>query len=239
VSDDCITWRPARRVIKPDDRDEGITEFYSIGGVIARGDLLIGLLKVLRDDLPHEPGAQARGIGYTSLAWSRDGENWQRDRQPLLDRNPEPGSWDRAMTWGDYQLIVGEETFLYYGGYARGHKVEPRKERQIGLAKMKRDRYVAREAGPEGGSMQTPPFILKGNGLTVNADIVGELRIRVLDATGKAVSGFDTRDCAPIKGDSLTHTVRWKRNLASLRNKPIQLDFQLRNAKIYGFELLS
>ena len=47
------------------------------------------------------------------------------------------------MTWIGYALPVGDEVYLYYGGYARGHKVEPDTERQIGLAKMKRDRYVA------------------------------------------------------------------------------------------------
>lgn len=37
------------------------------------------------------------------------------------------------MTWADCQLVVGDEMFIYYGGYARGHKVERFTERQIGL----------------------------------------------------------------------------------------------------------
>ena len=77
TSKDGVHWEPPRRIIKPDDQDEGITEFYSIGGVVARGGLLIGLLKVLRDDLPCEPGGPKQGIGYTVLAWTRDGETWQ------------------------------------------------------------------------------------------------------------------------------------------------------------------
>ncbi|MBA3417007.1 MAG: hypothetical protein H0U10_17440, partial [Chloroflexia bacterium] len=144
VSADCIHWSPMKRIILADERDEGITEFYSIGGVIARGGLLIGLLKVLRDDLPHEPDAEVHGIGYTCLAWTRDGENWERDREPFLPRNPEPGTWDRAMTWGDWQLPVDDELYIYYGGYARGHKVERFTERQLGLARMPLDRYVSR-----------------------------------------------------------------------------------------------
>src|SRR5437867_11248816 len=58
VSDDCVTWSKARRIIAPDGRDEGITEFYGIGQVIARGGLLLGPLKVLRDDLAPEPGGE-------------------------------------------------------------------------------------------------------------------------------------------------------------------------------------
>ena len=56
VSRDCIAWSAPRRIIVADDRDEGVTEFYGIGPVLARGGLLIGLLKVLRDDLSPEPG---------------------------------------------------------------------------------------------------------------------------------------------------------------------------------------
>jgi hypothetical protein len=237
VSKDCVTWEPARRIIKPDEKDEGITEFYSIGGVLARGGLLIGLLKVLRDDLPHEPGAEPHGIGYTVLAWSRDGQTWQRDRQPFLERNPQPGTWDRAMTWGDYQLPVGDEIFIYYGGYARGHKVERFTERQIGLARMKRDRYVSRDAGTEGGWLRTPIVRLDGARLTVNADARGELRIAALDAAGRPLAGFEAKDCAPIRGDSLAHAARWKRPLAALRGRPVQLEFRLRDARLYGFAL--
>src|SRR5262245_12435547 len=46
VSKDGLHWSAPRRVIKPDNRDPGVTEFYSVGGVLARGDLLIGLLKL-------------------------------------------------------------------------------------------------------------------------------------------------------------------------------------------------
>ena len=70
-------------------------------------------------------------------------DHWQRYREPFLDRNPDPGSWDHAMAWMSAAVPVGDEMLLYYGGYARGHKVEPKTERQIGLARMKRDRYVA------------------------------------------------------------------------------------------------
>src|SRR5206468_12188895 len=143
-------------------------EFYSIGGVIARGRMLVGLLKVLRDDLPCEPGANVEGIGYTVLVWSHDGENWHRDRQPFFDRNQEKESWDHAMAWMDYQLPVGDEVYIYYGGYAHGHKVERFKERQIGMVRMKRDRYAAREAEKQ-GVMRTRLLNLQGARLTLNA----------------------------------------------------------------------
>jgi hypothetical protein len=154
-----------------------------------------------------------------------------------MDRNPEPHSWDRAMTWGDCLLPVDDENFIYYGGYARGHKVERYKERQIGFARMKRDRFVSRDAGGDTGVLRSPTVLLDGSNLTINADIAGELRVAILDKGGQPLGGFAASDCEPIKGDSLSHAVRWKAGLASLNRAPVQLEFQLRNASLYSFEL--
>lgn len=68
TSTDCLNWTLPRRIIAPDNQDAGITEFYSIGNVIARGDMLVGMLKVLRDDLPCDVNGPTNGIGYTVLA---------------------------------------------------------------------------------------------------------------------------------------------------------------------------
>ena len=107
----------------PDALDEGLLEFYGMGGLHVRGGLQIGLVRILRDDLPCDSDGPKDGIGYTVLATSRDGVAWQRDRKPFLSRNPENGSWDHAMAWMSSALPVGDEVFFYYGGYARGHKI--------------------------------------------------------------------------------------------------------------------
>ncbi len=177
---------------------------------------------------------KAAGLGYTVLAWSRDGRSWQRDHEPFLDRNPVPGSWDHAFAWGDYQLNVGEETWVYFGGYARGHKVARFDERQIGLARMPRDRYVAREADLNVGRLLTKPLRLTGVSLTVNAKIAGFLRIRLLDQKGKPLPGYDW---AEIKGDGVDLPVEWKANLTRLRGKTVHIDFQLKDAQLFGFDL--
>jgi hypothetical protein len=237
-SDDCIHWSPAERIIVADDQDEGVTEFYSIGNVIARGGMLVGLLKVLRDDLAPEPGGDVTGIGYTCLAWTHDGKKWHRDRQPFMDRNSAPGTWDRAMTWGDCLLPVNDEVFIYYGGYARGHKVERFKERQLGFARIKRDRFVAREASEDEGSLRTVPFVLAAEELSINANIGGDLRVAILDEAGSAIEGFGAEDCARLQGDSLTHTPRWKHPLAALNGKTVKLQFTAKDAQSYAFELV-
>ncbi|HJN17013.1 MAG TPA: hypothetical protein QGH10_16020, partial [Armatimonadota bacterium] len=234
VSDDLINWTEKDLAFTPDGDDEGETQFYCCAGLIARGGLLIGTLKVLRDDLPANADGPVAGIGYTVLVWSRDGETWHRDRQEFLPRNPEPGTWDHAMTWGDCQLVVGDETFIYYGGYKQGHKSERFTERQIGLARMPRDRYVARVAGNTRGTLRTPLLTLSSASMTINAKIDGYLRVRVLDESGAPIPGLDWDDCPSITGDSIAHPVP----LHLPRGRPIHLEFALRNASVFGFDLL-
>jgi hypothetical protein len=241
-SPDLRTWETPHYVLTPDDRlDEGETQFYATDGFLVRGDLTIGMVKVLRDDLkaddPPDPPEQY-GIGYTTLAWTRDGETWVRDREVFFDRHPEKGTWDHAHAWVDEQVLVGDEVYLYYGGYTRGHKVNRFEERQIGLVKMKRDRYVSREAGAAPGTLRTPQVILEATGLTLNAKVDGEIRVRILDATGQPLPGFDWDDCDPIRGDSLAYPVNWKGSWAALRGQAVRLEFALREAALYGFELI-
>ncbi len=108
-STDLIHRSEPQPVIVPDEKDAPRFEYYAMNGYLARGGLLIGFAKVLQDNLPADPGEPNAGIGYSVLTWSRDGVHWQRDREPFLDRNPAPGTWDHAMSWIDCQLPVGDE----------------------------------------------------------------------------------------------------------------------------------
>jgi hypothetical protein len=253
VSDDLINWKPPWQIITPDPNAEiekGETQFYGLNGVIARGSLLVGMIKVLRDDLNCEPGKTATelhdarrpfaGLGYTVLGWSYDGEHWHRDTQPFLDRNPLPGTWDRAMSWGDSQVIVGDQVYLYYGGYRWGHKAEVYTERQIGLARMPRDRYVALVAGKTAGLVRTRLARLQASRMTLNACVSGpgsQVQVRILDEAAKPYAGFDWGDAAPIQGDRVDHPINWKGKLADLRDKPVQFEVKLADAKLYSFDL--
>ena len=201
-------------------------EFYGVGGTIARGSLLIGFARMLRDDLPAEPGGAPEGIGWTALVTSRDGRRWERDDEPFFDRSPDPEAWDRAMAWIGCALPVGDEVFLYYGGYQRGHKVEPTKERQIGLARMPADRFVSRDAvGETPGRLLTVPLRTPEGGprgLVLNAAAAagGEIRVAVLDAgTGEVLPGYGLANASPVGGDGLALPVSWRDHRAPRRHR--------------------
>ena len=247
ISKDLVHWEPIWPIMMPKigvPKEQGETQFYSMSGIIARGDLLIGLVKILRDDLNATPGTNAKemgdmdrkaaGIGYTVIAWSRDGRTWERDYEPFIPNNPIPGTFDHAMAWGDEQIIVGDETYVYYGGYERGHKVNRFNERHFGLAHMPRDRYVSRDADLNLGTLITKPVMITADHLIVNANVRDECRIRLLDMNCKPLDGFDWVE---LKGDSVEHKVEWVKKLYSISGKPVRIEFQLKTAQLFGFYL--
>jgi len=251
-SSDLVNWEEPWYVVRPDkDEDQGVTQFYAMSGFLTRGPLRIGMVKVLRDDLKaDEPpliDPAAYGIGYTALAWTRDGRHWHREPGVFFDRNPKPQTWDRAHAWIDEQLIVGNEVYLYYGGYRQGHKMNRFRERQIGLVKMPLDRYVARQSLPgETGRLLTIPLCTGAiHGLIVNADAShGTLRVQVRDDRGEAIEGLSFDDCVNVTADGTRLPIRWTneqetaKRFAKLQDKQISLEFELKGASLFAFDFV-
>lgn len=238
-SRDLVHWTPARYVVLPDPaHDEGETQFYAMDGYRMRGDLIVGMVKVLRDDLkaddpPNPP--EAYGMGYTTLAWSRDGQRWARDTTPFFSPNPEAGAWDHAHAWIDEQVAVDDEVYLYYGGYAHGHKVGRFEERQIGLVTIKQDRYAGWTAANGEGELVTPPLLLNSTALSVNVDAEeGRLVAELRDGDGRAFRGFGYKDCRAVSGDHVRAELKWDKSLTRLEGKQAVLAFRLENATLYA-----
>ncbi|MBL9215352.1 MAG: hypothetical protein JNG83_07750 [Opitutaceae bacterium] len=247
TSRDFVHWSQPWRIGVPQAFDDGAVEFYAIGGTFARGQLLVGFARVLRDDQSAEAGGPVAGIGWTSLVTSRDGVSWQRHPEVFFDRNPVPGSWDRAMSWIGSAVPVGDELYLYYGGYKRGHKIEPTTERQIGLVRMPRDRFVGRAAfGPAPGRLQTVAFQLPRGGaarLSLNMQSApgGTLRVQFRNAAGGVVAGYGFADFSPLTGDGQALRLRradgTEADLRAFSNETFSLEFELNNAELFAFSL--
>ena len=228
TSVDFVNWTPLQRIFVPDEQDQGELEFYGCRPVV-RGNQMVGFVRILRDDI-------ANGIGYTVLATCNDGENWTRLRTAFLDRNADnPGAFDHAVAWISDCVTVGDQEYIYYGAYSGGHKTHS--DRTLGLARLRRDGFVSRDAGQDGGGLLTRMLTIAGSQLTVNADVRGDLRLRVLDSRGKPLPGFGFGDMQPLKGDSVAHAVTWAGALTSLRDIAVRLDFKLRDVDLYGFEV--
>jgi hypothetical protein len=246
TSHDFENWSQPQIVVKPTAQDPENIQWYGVGGVHRRGNLLLGFLKVLRDDLSPE-GVPARsiqkitggsGIGWTNLIWSYDGENWKRDETPFFEPNPTVGAWDHAVAWVDSAVPVKDELYLYYGGYQWGHKSSPQIERQIGMVKVARDRYVARTAGEQEGTLRLRPTTLNAEQVTLNVNAVnGSVRTQILDRAGKPIPGFTFADCKPITSDELAAPLTCQRSLQELVGESVQFEFSLKNAQLFALEL--
>ena len=203
---------------------------------MVRGNLYIGFLRVLRDDLPATKGSPVNGIGWTELMTSRDGKNWARHQDRFLDRNPVEGAWDHAFAWFADSIQVGDKEYVYYGGYSHGHKVG---EREVGLGFLRQNGFVSRDAGSAEGFLRTPPVIFNGSAIKVNANVKGQIVVRITDEHGKPLQGFDWKDCHPVQGDSLRHALKWKSNdISFVNNKPVRLQFRLHNAQLYSLDVI-
>ncbi len=228
TSQDFIHWSPIERIFVPDEKDEGDIEFYGCKPVV-RGNQLVGFVRILRDDV-------ANGIGYTVLATCNDGHTWNRMREPFLPRNEaDPSAWDHAVCWVGDCLTVEEKEYLYFGAYSGGHKQFD--DRTLGVAVLRRDGFVSRQAGSEGGSLTTRPLVLPAGKLTVNADVQGEMQVRILDEKGITLEGLDWPDCVSIRGDSVNHEVSWSSGKSVPVGIPVRLEFRFDHAELFAFNI--
>jgi hypothetical protein len=207
TSSDGTTWPGPTRLFVPDAQDPGITQFYGVDGVIRRGDLLVGFVRMLRDDI-------GDGIGWTALVWSSDdGKTWHRDRHAFLARTQ--GAWDGAIAWGSAQLVMGDKTVVYYGGYRGGHKSNPLVDRQIGVATLGRDRYASYRGT---GTLTTRRVRVRG--LTINANVRGSMTVRAGRVT------------CQVRGNGVALRPRCDGPLPA---GPVRLSFRLRDASLFGY----
>ena len=186
---------------------------------------------------------------------SSDLTEWQRagDRQPIIDRGA-PGEWDAGfMSASDFPVAVGDELWLYYGGFAFtqqhqscqvavGGVLKPGDvPTGIGLATMRLDGFASLDAGREPGRLVTKKLRFTGRRLELNAIVRGSLRVAVLDAEGHPIEGLGEAECEPLRGDSVRHKVRWSAqpDLRHLNGKPVRLAFHLQDAELYAFQFIS
>ena len=168
------------------------------------------------------------------VGYSRDGYSWFReDMNPFLGVNDSRSAWNN----GNMQSVVGspiiKDDKLYF--YMSGRRLSGKNEiTSTGLATLRRDGFASMSGS---GELTTVPMIFDGEHFFVNANVNGELRVEILDKTGKVVSGFSKADCKPITGDSTKRKVEWNGNatLASLKGKTIKVRFYLTDADLYAF----
>lgn len=220
---------PSQPVFAPGPGDEGDTHYYGVSNILRRGDLYLGCLHIYRPDVTVVGGTA--GYGYTVLCWSRDGLTWQRDtaaNMRFLEPLPAAETWDHAITWVTSLVPVRDQVYCYHFGAQFGHIGT---DRGVGLTKIQRDRFVARQAWTATKVLRTKPVRVEAGQLFINSR--GRVRVTILDAdTNQPIAGFDS--VVSINGLDIPI---FTGTLTGLRGRLVKLQFELTNAELYGFTL--
>ena len=113
---------------------------------------------------------------------------------------------------------------------------------------MPMDHYVAWQSESDKiGQILTVPMTVNQRPMimTVNADAgEGELKVKLSEAvSGKEIPGLGFSNCHPIRENGLRIPVLWgdeestRKKLATLEGKTIRLEFQMKEARLFAFEL--
>ena len=94
---------------------------------------------------------------------------WVYAEKPFVPRGPD-GSFDKDMIFPASQIVThNNRHWVYYNGFRERHGIPDRGPHGIGLATLKRDRFISLTAtGAEPGTILTKPFRLEGSQLQVN-----------------------------------------------------------------------
>ena len=226
-SRDLETWTRPESVLMPDEAD--VPEFYGMP-VFRRGNLLFGLLEIY--DRP-------AGRIEIELVFSADGYRWERvpPRELFLTKG-QAGEWDRGMlTTASGPVVAHGELRFYYGGARIDHNEQTPPDVAVfatGMASVPLDRlFGLTTTSADPGFLVTRPMMINGKAIEVNATVRGELRVGVLDPDGKAVPGYEAKECSPVTGDDLRLPVKWKDK--PLPAGPVRLKFEMTNGTLYAF----
>lgn len=239
-------WSYPRTVMVPEEEvDVPWVDFMS---VFRWGTHFIGLLGMLDE--------RVEGLEEVHIAVSRDGLNWPRfpHRPVFLPRGP-PGSFDYGEVRSPTAALVrGEQTYLYYSGNTAGQKANRGVSSSIGVARLRRGRWVGLRAGDSGGWVLTRELIVSGNRLELNSKIlfvpyedrspgskIGYIQVEMArrPADGGSIQpipGFTLKESDPVARDSIASVVTWngRADLSALRGTPVFVRLHFVSAEIYG-----
>ena len=196
------------------------------------------------------------------LMTSRDGGHFfKRFREPLISGSAPQERDGNRSNFMVHGLVRGNqrEYFVYategYGYEKSDSLPEWRKQSFSPGTRIRRfafrvDGFVSVRSGTAGGTIVTKPFVFKGSELQLNyiawpsragrRNSAGEIRVELQDANGKPLKGLTLKNCKPLYGDEIDHTVTWQSgvNAARYAGKPVRLRFHLRHADLFSFRFV-
>jgi hypothetical protein len=214
-SDDFIHWKKPELAMAPDEFDGHRPAEY---GGARKGVQLHGAPVFVHEGvyfaLLQPAFFDTTGAQPIELAISRDGVNWQRPFRSTFFLPADLGtSFDSGRIWSSASpIVLDDEIRFYYGAYEHPWNSKMQNPKSgIGLATMKRDRFVAVKPIEQIGQITLKPVHLDSpDGITINADgSKGGVRVELLNEDGYRVAGFTKDEAVPITIDELRSRAKW------------------------------
>jgi hypothetical protein len=105
---------------------------------------------------------------------------------------------------------------------------------------LRTDGFSSVNAGFDGGTMVTKPFVFKGEKLEINysTSAGGYIVVGIQTPNGESIPGYRFIDCNMSTGDEIKHYVSWgsKKNVKELSGTPIRLMFVMADADLYSMQ---
>jgi hypothetical protein len=221
-------------------------ELYNLD-CVAYESVTLGLFTIFRGERNEREKPNDVCVGF-----SRDGFHWDRpDRRAFLPVSEQVGDWNWAnvQSAGGGCLVVGDQLYFYVSGRQGVPGSGDPGVCSTGLAIIRRDGFASMDASApsmvqridpsiEPGTLTTRPIRFSGRHLFVNLDAPGgELRVEVLDRSGRLLPGFAADHCPPVTGNRACAPVSWTggAELAALAGEIVRFRFRLSAGSLYAF----
>ena len=233
TSEDFTNWSSLETILKPDDFDDGLDQMYVMTPFVY-GNQYLGFLGFYRSNME---------VGQVEMATARDLRHWRRvgRRETFLPVGP-AGAWDGgwATCAASPPILKDDELYIFYSGRDQAHGTGGNFRSAVGLARLRRDGFVALRCGIRGGELMTEPIQITGARLLLNAlCLFGDLEVQIVDDT-RIPPGYSFDECHGLHHEDRTaFEVTWGeagRDLTPFVGRKVRLHFRAANAaSLYAY----
>lgn len=212
-SEDLSSWTIPRGILHPTPFDEPTTHYYSMPHYYYEpGEVFIGFL--WKQVMPFNE--IMNGPVRTEYAYSYDGLMWNQTGASLFPAVPR-GEYGGGSCYVQSMIDKGDEILVYanlvlteHGGWPEPWKPGMPSASAFVPGVLKRNRFVAIDAGKGRGELITQWLRLKKPELRLNANVpFGSLKAELRGGSGP-LEGYSLDDFLGFEGDRLEEPLRWK-----------------------------
>jgi hypothetical protein len=228
-----MQWSDRHVALQPDPMDPPQVQFYGTAVQPYEG-AYVGFLHVFHNS--------------SSVRTATQNEMWGTVDSQLIYTVialNEPGQQGSAMIYPTCMVEHGDELRIYSAGSKHLHFGYPAKRptlkgqipsTAILLHTLRKDGFAYLSSRGHWGTITTKAMLLREGALTMNAQApYGDIRFQLTRADGTPLAGFMYGDCLPLReADGVRLPVAWKTGLKEAAGKPVRLQVQMRNARLYA-----